>query len=124
MTKKEMTALLSYLYTTQCRLESDLDQQQSNVRFRKPSITDCVELIYAIAYHDSFKQTSADIRSLLKLYGRNTEGFCTYCRKCLFLGSECEGFQCDLTVCDGDLCAYEKDFAWCFVQVNENGRRG
>jgi len=120
MTQKEITALLEYIYNNQCRLEDELEQLQSNIRFRKPTITDCVELIHAIAYEDSFLQTTTDIRHLLNLYGRKSkEGFCVYCRKCKFLGTECEGFQCGLPVCDGEDCAYEKDFAWCFVAVNE-----
>lgn len=118
-----MNALLAYLYNNQSRLEDELSQQQSGIRFRKPSITDCVELIYAIAYHDAFRQTSTDIRHILKLYGRSKEVFCVYCRKCHFLGSECEGYQCSLHTCNGDFCAYEKDFAWCFVELNEKSKK-
>lgn len=124
MTQKEMAVLLEYIYNNQCRLEDELEQRQANVRFRKPTITDCVELIHAMAYEDAFRQTTTDIRHLLNLYGRKKEGFCVYCRNCRFLGTECEGFQCGLAACDGDDCAYGKSFAWCFVAVNDKKKTG
>lgn len=120
MTQKEIDKLLAYIYNNRCRLENDLNQCQNNVRFRKPNVTDCVELIYALAYEEAFRQTTTDIRHLLMLYGTpRKEDFCVYCRRCKFLGKECEGFPCKLPVCDGEDCAYQQDFAWCFVAVNE-----
>lgn len=118
MTKKETEKLLTYIYNNRCSLENEVEQHQSNVRFRKATITDCVELIYSLAYEDCFRQTTADIMALLTLYGTEKDKFCIYCRNCKFLGTECEGFQCGLPKCDGENCAYEKDFAWCFVPLN------
>lgn len=124
MTQKEIKLLLSYIYNNQCRLETELEQRQTNIRFRNPTITDCVELIHAMAYDDAFRQTTTDIRHLLNLCGTQRKGFCVYCRNCKFIGTECEGFQCGFPVCDGDGCAYQKDFAWCFVAINDNKKTG
>lgn len=118
MTQKEIILLMSYIRNNLDRLEEDVKKLQSNVRFRHVDISDCFELISSICYLNAFKDVTTDIRYLLNLYPSQKENFCIYCRKCLFLGAECEGFRCRLPSCDGDSCAYEKDFAWCFTPEN------
>lgn len=68
MNQKEITLLFSYILNNKTRLETELEHKISNVRFRKPTITDCVELIYAMAYDDAFEEVTTHIRCLLNLF--------------------------------------------------------
>lgn len=65
MTQKEL--LLAYFYNNRCRLEEEVKQLQTNVRFRKIDITDCVELICAIQRLETFSEVTRDVLSLLKI---------------------------------------------------------
>ena len=67
MNQKELSLLLSYIYNNRIRLEDEVSQLQSNVRFRKVDITDCLELIVAIAQLQSFEEITNHILSLLSL---------------------------------------------------------
>lgn len=55
MTQKEITLLLSYIYNNQCRLEDEVRQLQTNVRFRRVDSADCFELLSANIYLEAFK---------------------------------------------------------------------
>ncbi len=74
MNQKEITLFFSYILNNKTRLETELEHKVSNVRFRKPTITDCVELIYALAYYDAFEEVTTNIRSLLSLYPDDNKG--------------------------------------------------
>lgn len=65
MTQKEL--LLAYFYNNRCRLEEEVNQLQTNVRFRKIDITDCVELIFAIQRLETFSEVTRDVLALLKI---------------------------------------------------------
>lgn len=65
MTQKEL--LLAYFYNNRCRLEEEVKQLQTNVRFRKIDITDCVELICAIQRLETFSEVTRDVLALLKI---------------------------------------------------------
>lgn len=119
MTQREIILLMSYIRNNSDRLEEEVKQLQSNLRSRDADSDDCMELIKATEYLHAFRDVTTDVRLLLGLYGKKSESFCIYCRKCLFLGAECEGFKCGLSSCEGDACAYEKDFAWCFTPRNK-----
>lgn len=67
MTQKELMLLYSYIYNQRCQLEDNVKEIQNNIRFRTPSVADCVELICAIQHLDSFKEITSHIRSLLNL---------------------------------------------------------
>lgn len=67
MNQKELSLLLSYIYNNRIRLEDEVSQLQSNVRFRKVDVTDCLELIVAIAQLQSFEEITNHILSLLSL---------------------------------------------------------
>lgn len=121
MTEKEITLLMSYIRNNLDRLEENVKQMQSNVRFRRIDVSDCFELMKAIIYLDAFIDVTVDTRYLLGLQPSTKNCFCIYCRKCLFLGAKCEGFSCRLPSCDASHCAYEKDFAWCFTPKNKKG---
>ena len=67
MNQKELSLLLSYIYNNRIRLEEEVKQLQSNIRFRTADISDCLELIVAIAQLQSFEDISNHILSLLSL---------------------------------------------------------
>lgn len=65
MTQKEL--LITYIYNNRCRLEDDIRQLQSNVRFRRIDIADCVELACAIQRLETFNEVTQHVLSILKL---------------------------------------------------------
>lgn len=65
MTQKEI--LLAYFYNNRCRLEEEIQQLQSNVRFRRIDISDCVELACSLQRLETFKEVSQDVMSILKM---------------------------------------------------------
>ena len=68
MTQKEVNLLFAYIYNNRTRLEDEVSQLQSNVRFRKIYPTDCVELMLASERLATFKDVTTDIRHLLGFY--------------------------------------------------------
>ena len=66
MNQKEITLLMAYIYNNTDRLEDEVRQLQSNIRFRRIDSADCVELLKAKIYLEAFKETH--IRCLLSLY--------------------------------------------------------
>lgn len=69
MTQKEMILVLSYFYNNKVRLEREVQQRQSNLRFRDVDIVDCMELACAIQQLQTFNEVSNHVRLLLKLKG-------------------------------------------------------
>lgn len=67
MTKKELRLLLSYIYNNRCRLENNIKQLQSNVRFRCVDSADCMELLLALQEFETFKEVTNHILLLLKI---------------------------------------------------------
>ncbi len=67
MTLLEKRLLLSYIYNNKCRLEDNVKQLQSNVRYRRVDSVDAVELLYALQELENFNQVTKDILLLLKL---------------------------------------------------------
>ncbi len=65
MTQKDL--LLAYFYNNRCRLEEEVKQLQTNVRFRKIDITDCVELICAIQRLETFSEVTRHVMAILKI---------------------------------------------------------
>ena len=65
MTQKEI--LLAYFYNNRCRLEDEVKQLQTNIRFRKVDITDCVELACAIQRLETFSEVTRHVLALLKI---------------------------------------------------------
>lgn len=118
MREKEIKIIMEYIYNNRCRLDDEVHKYQSNIRMREISVTDLVELIYSTAYRDAFNDISSNIIRLLNLHAFrfNNDNFCSYCRKCKYLGSECEGYECSsVACCSSSDCAYARDFSWCFV---------
>lgn len=73
MNQKEITLLFEYIYHNRCRLEDDVRQLQTNVRFRRVDSADCLELLKANIYLESFKEITSNIRCLLELYPDDNE---------------------------------------------------
>lgn len=68
MNQKEITLLMAYIYNNTDRLEDEVRQLQSNIRFRRIDSADCVELLKAKIYLEAFKEITTHIRCLLSLY--------------------------------------------------------
>ncbi len=65
MTQKEL--LLAYFYNNRCRLEDEVKQLQTNIRFRKVDISDCVELACAIQRLETFSEVTRHVLAILKI---------------------------------------------------------
>lgn len=68
MNQKEITLLMAYIYNNTDRLEDEVSQLQSNVRFRKIDSADSMELTKSLIYLEAFKEITTNIRCLLSLY--------------------------------------------------------
>ncbi len=67
MREKEKALIFSYILSQQKNLEDELQQLQSNIRYRKIDVVDCVEMMCVIERMNAFCQFSRDIISLLNL---------------------------------------------------------
>lgn len=68
MNQKEITILFAYIYNNMTRLDDEVRDRQSVLRYRDVTVNDCIELACAIERRDMFRQTTTDIRHLLELY--------------------------------------------------------
>lgn len=68
MKKSEINHIYAYIYNNRNRLNQELRQQQSNLRYRDIDVVDCIELACCIERRNTFNQMSADILHLLHLY--------------------------------------------------------
>lgn len=67
MQKTEIEAICNYFMRNYDRLESDVQQLQTNFRYRRVDIVDCMEMACAIERFNTFKEMMRDINLLLKL---------------------------------------------------------
>lgn len=67
MKHTELNLLYTYMYNNRIRLEDEVRELQTNLRFRKVGVADCIELAFALERLDMFKQVTKDIRTLLKM---------------------------------------------------------
>ena len=68
MRQNEFSMIYAYLYNNQIRLEDTVKQLQSNVRFRKIDITDCVELLCAQSQLELFDNVVHDLCAILRIF--------------------------------------------------------
>lgn len=73
MRQNEKDLITRYIYNNRVRLENNVHQLQSNIRFRNIDTVDCIELMLAQQELETFKEVSKHIRLLLKLNERNEE---------------------------------------------------
>lgn len=67
MREKEKALIYSYILHNKAELEATVRQLQSNLRFRKIDITDCMELAVNIQRLDTFNEVTGHILMLLKM---------------------------------------------------------
>ena len=67
MKQSEKDLLMMYMYNNYVRLESQVNQLQNNIRFRRVDVADCMEYICALQEFETFKEVTKHIRILLKL---------------------------------------------------------
>ena len=71
MTKKEELLIWSYVYNNTLRLENEVKQLQSNLRYRKIDVDECCELACAMQQLQTFTEVTNHILLLLKLKAHN-----------------------------------------------------
>ena len=67
MRQSEKDILMMYIYNNTVRLENNVKQLQSNIRYRRIDTVDCIELMLAQQELETFKEVTKHIRVLLKL---------------------------------------------------------
>ncbi len=67
MTKKQRALLYAYFYNRRETIERDIEQLQTNIRFRRVDQLDCLELIIAKEKLNTFNEVYKDIDFILKL---------------------------------------------------------
>lgn len=67
MREKEIILLLQYIVHNKQELEQELREHQQTLRYRKISVTDCMELALCRERLTMFNQVTRDIVALLKL---------------------------------------------------------
>lgn len=67
MREKEIILLLQYIVNNKQALEQELRELQQNIRYRKISVNDCMELALCRERLSMFNQVTRDILSLLNL---------------------------------------------------------
>lgn len=67
MTQKQLDIYGAYVYNQRCRMEDDISTLQQNLRWRKISVLDCLELIIAQERYNAFCEFVADVNFILKI---------------------------------------------------------
>lgn len=67
MRKTELSLLYSYICNQQSRYEQEIQQLQTNLRYRKIDTVDCFELMCCIERYNTFMQISRDVLQLLNI---------------------------------------------------------
>lgn len=67
MKKTEVAMIYSYFINLRSRLENEVSQLQSNLRYRRVDTVDCIELSTAIERLNMFREISNSIVLILQL---------------------------------------------------------
>ena len=67
MTQKQRDIFACYVLNQRDTLEKDIEQLQSNLRFRKISQIDCLKLVIAQERLNTFNDVVRDVNSILKI---------------------------------------------------------
>lgn len=73
MRKTELSLLYSYICNQQSRYEQEIQQLQTNLRYRKIDTVDCFELMCCIERYNTFMQISRDILQLLNIVEKSLD---------------------------------------------------
>ena len=68
MTQKQRDLFSCYVLNQRENLENDIEQLQSNIRFRRVSQVDCLELIIAKERLNAFNDFVRDVNCILKIH--------------------------------------------------------
>ena len=71
MKKLEVAAVCNYIYNNRSRLEHEVRELQSNLRYRQIDVVDCIKTACSIERLNTFKQPTKDILTLLNLIELN-----------------------------------------------------
>lgn len=67
MTEREKELLLSWIVNEESRLEDDVSELRSRVRYRRIDVSDCFELALALERLDDFREFALIVLRLLHL---------------------------------------------------------
>lgn len=67
MKQSELTLLYSYIYNNRLMLKNEVRTMQANLRYRDIDVVDCLELALAVERYNTFKETTNQIKLLLKM---------------------------------------------------------
>lgn len=67
MTEKERELLKAWLLNEDIRIDSEIAELKSRLRYRKIDIVDCIELALLINRYEDFKQFASVVNRLLHL---------------------------------------------------------
>ena len=67
MKQSELTLLYSYIYNNRLMLKNEVRTMQANLRYRDIDVIDCIELALAVERYNTFKETTNQIKLLLKM---------------------------------------------------------
>lgn len=67
MKQSELSLIYSYIYNNRVRLKNEIREMQTNLRYREIDVIDCLELALAVERYNTFKETTNQIKSLLKM---------------------------------------------------------
>lgn len=67
MKQSELSLLYSYIYNNRLMLKNEVRTMQANLRYREIDVIDCLELALAVERYNTFKETTNQIKNLLKL---------------------------------------------------------
>lgn len=67
MRQSELALIMAYIYNNRKRLEDNVRQLQTNVRYRRIDLPDCVELLCAQQELETFLEVTNQIRAILNI---------------------------------------------------------
>lgn len=67
MKQSELSLLYSYIYNNRLMLKNEVRTMQANLRYREIDVIDCLELALAVERYNTFKETTNQIKLLLKM---------------------------------------------------------
>lgn len=67
MKQSELSLLYSYIYNNRLILKNEVRTMQANLRYREIDVIDCLELALAVERYNTFKETTNQIKLLLKM---------------------------------------------------------
>lgn len=73
MRKTELSLLYSYICNQQSSYEQEIQQLQTNLRYRKIDIVDCFELMCCIERYNTFMKISRDVLQLLNIVEKSLD---------------------------------------------------